>query len=94
MKKQEIIEYLKKHKSDFKQKYGVKKIALFGSYAKDSAKESSDIDLLVEMNPEFKKFFSFKRELENAFGKEVDLSFFDSVRLLIKEKIKKELIYV
>ena len=87
--KNEILSKLKELKPTY-EKEGLILLGLFGSYAKDSAKESSDIDLLVEMNPEFKKFFSFKRELENAFGKEVDLSFFDSVRLLIKEKIKKD----
>jgi predicted nucleotidyltransferase len=94
MKKQDIIDYLKKHKSVFKQKYGVEKIALFGSYAKDCANEKSDIDLLVDMTPEYKKFFSLRREIEDALGKKVDLSFFDNVRLFIKDKIKKELIYV
>ena len=47
--KDKIIETLKKEKEKLKEK-GVKKIGLFGSYAKDKQKNGSDIDFLVEFN--------------------------------------------
>ena len=44
MTKNEILNYLKKHKNIYKTTYGVEKIGLFGSYAKDQATDTSDID--------------------------------------------------
>lgn len=65
-----------------KNKFGFKKIGLFGSYSKDEQTEDSDIDILVEMDifPEtpypkssYFRLFDLKRYLEELFGKEVDL---------------------
>ncbi|MDI6890806.1 MAG: nucleotidyltransferase domain-containing protein [Thermodesulfovibrionales bacterium] len=41
------IELLKKHENVIKEKYHVKKIGIFGSFARSEAKEGSDIDVLV-----------------------------------------------
>ncbi|WP_457613174.1 nucleotidyltransferase family protein [Methanocaldococcus sp.] len=44
----EIKEILRKHKKELKEKYKVKSIAIFGSYARGEQKETSDIDIMVE----------------------------------------------
>lgn len=49
--KTNILNYLKEHYSEFKNKYNVEKIGLFGSYARDEATENSDIDIFVKMKP-------------------------------------------
>ena len=49
--KTNILNYLKEHYSEFKNKYNVEKIGLFGSYARDEATENSDIDIFVKMEP-------------------------------------------
>ncbi len=57
-------------------RYGVKTIGLFGSFAKGAATESSDIDFLVEFDLEkktFKNFMDLAFYLEDLFGKKVDL---------------------
>ena len=59
-----------------KNKYGISELGLFGSYAKDSADDDSDIDILVKL--EFKKgmyqnFCELKKELEKIFNRKVDL---------------------
>ncbi|MGL5579920.1 MAG: nucleotidyltransferase family protein [Cetobacterium sp.] len=51
-------------------------MGLFGSYAREEETESSDIDIFVKI--EFKKgmyrnFCALQEELENTFGKKVDL---------------------
>ena len=46
--KTNILNYLKEHYSEFKNKYNVEKIGLFGSYARDEATENSDIDIFVK----------------------------------------------
>ena len=97
MNKEDILEYLKLHKEELAQKYGVSKIGLFGSFAKDKQTETSDIDLAIEIVKEKKSlgnFFGLKRELENVFGKKVDLGIESSLKPIVKEYIKKEIIYV
>ena len=59
-----------------KNKYGIFEIGLFGSYAKDSADDDSDIDILVKL--EFRKgmyqnFCELHKELEKSFNRKVDL---------------------
>jgi len=95
MTKEEILYFLNKNKKIFRKKFGIKKIALFGSYAKNLANKNSDIDILIEM--EKKDFFlkeDFRFFLEKNLQKKVDICYFDSIREFFKEKIKKEAIYV
>ena len=82
--KTNILNYLKEHYSEFKNKYNVEKIGLFGSYARDEATENSDIDILYELdtkkfyerNEGFKSFLrikEIKEELQNIFKRDIDL---------------------
>ncbi len=47
MKKQQALELLSKSKTLLQEKYGVTTLALFGSTARDTATENSDIDILI-----------------------------------------------
>ena len=94
MDKTEILKFLKEHKSELQDKFGIQKIALFGSYAKDTAHEMSDIDIVIETKE--KDFFirdDLREYLEEHFKKSVDVGYFDSFREFYKQKIQKELIY-
>jgi len=56
--------------------YGVKKVSLFGSYAKGEQNQKSDIDLLVEFFDDSVSLFKLsdlRYELEQLMGKKVDL---------------------
>ena len=54
--------------------YGVKRIGLFGSYAKDVPHEASDIDIVVEFrHPIGFRFIELAEYLENLLGKKVDV---------------------
>jgi len=67
----EIIALCKLHR--------VKSISLFGSAAKDSIHENSDIDFLVQFSDEIEvldyadNYFAFLEKLENLMGKRIDL---------------------
>jgi len=53
MKKlEEIKEILIKHGKELKDKYKIKEIGIFGSYAKEEPKEESDLDMIVEFEEE------------------------------------------
>jgi predicted nucleotidyltransferase len=94
MKKEDILEYLKKNKSILQAKFQVKKIGLFGSFAKEKAHSKSDIDIIVDMPSNFDLYYDLKYYLEEAFKKEVDLGLEKNIRAYIKDKIKNEIIYV
>ena len=81
-----IIETLKREQAKMKEK-GVKKIGLFGSYAKDNQKSGSDIDFLIEFKKiDFDKYLYILNLLEKIFKKKIDL--------VIEEDLKPELNYV
>jgi uncharacterized protein len=92
--KDNIIHFLKENKQIIQEKYAVNKIALFGSFARGDATKDSDIDIMVDMKPSFDNFFDLKYFLEDAFKTKVDLGKEKNLRLLVKEQIKDEIIYV
>ncbi len=55
MTKDEILEAIRHHEGKIKS-YGVKKLGLFGSFARDEQNPTSDLDLLVEFESEKKTF--------------------------------------
>jgi len=81
-KKDEIIMQLKKLQPDF-EKENLKLLGLFGSYARDEAREDSDIDILIETTPEFLKKYKgwdalnkleeFREFLKSKFNKNIDI---------------------
>ena len=94
MNKESILVFLKQHKQLLVEKYHVKTIGLFGSYATEHQTDKSDIDILVDMPSSFDLYYDLKEFLETSFKKSVDLGLKHNVRSFIKEKIDKEIIYV
>ncbi|MBI2174792.1 MAG: nucleotidyltransferase family protein [Candidatus Omnitrophica bacterium] len=93
-----IINILREHE-DVLKKYKVKRIGLFGSYAKGTQRRKSDIDFLVEFEqPNFDDFMSLASYLEKLFGKKIDILTPEGVKGIrvrgIAEKITKNLLYV
>jgi len=80
-----------------KRTYGVEQMGLFGSYARQSAHEGSDVDLLVEFEPgkkTLRNFFGVKRYLEESLGTKVDLGMESALKPVVRESIKDEILYV
>jgi len=70
----EIIKKLKQQYPYLAEHYGLKRIGLFGSYAKDCPREDSDIDVVAEFDvPIGLKFVDFTEYLSAMFGKPVDV---------------------
>jgi predicted nucleotidyltransferase len=97
MTKNDVLNQMYTIKETLMQKYGVIKIGLFGSYARDEQNENSDIDIAVELEKDKKTihtFLALKRELEILFGKHVDLGIESTLKPIAKQYILKEIIYV
>jgi uncharacterized protein len=91
-----VIEMIRQMKPELQDKFGITKLALFGSYARDEATQSSDVDIaIVEM--ERKNGFlvaKAKRFISEKLQKEVDIGLLDSIRPFIRKRIEKDLLYV
>jgi len=95
MTKEYILGFLKSNKQLLKEKYNVTKIGLFGSYARNEAKETSDIDLIIETS---KKDFFLRSDLqyflEESFNTKIDIGYLESMREFYRRRIEKEILYV
>ncbi len=94
MTKEDILNFLKKEKENLSHRFGVKQIALFGSFARGEERQNSDIDIAVDMPSSFDNFFELKYFLEENLKRKVDLVKMKNLRAFIKEKIKNEMLYV
>ena len=93
----EIVAYLKNNKRVFYDKFGVTRIGIFGSFVRDGHTPSSDIDMVVEIEESRKNIHSFlqlKRFLEKEMERRIDLGFEHSLKPMVREKIKGQIIYV
>ncbi|MBU0579466.1 nucleotidyltransferase family protein [Patescibacteria group bacterium] len=72
--------------------YGVKKAAVFGSYARGSQTDESDIDILVELGKKMSllDFVGLKLDLEDKLNKKVDLLQYKTLKPSIKDFILKD----
>jgi len=95
MTKQHILDYLSMHKPEFQKKYGVEEIGLFGSYARDEAKDDSDVDICVSMQAKFDNVMGLKYDLETSLQKKVDLmTKHKYMKPFLLQMITKDVIYV
>ena len=96
MNRQQIITILKGQK-DLLRRFSVQKIYIFGSAARNEATDASDVDLLVEFNPNARmglfQFSRLRRELSQVLNCDVDLATPDSLHKELKADIMKEAIH-
>jgi len=94
--KEHIIALLKKYKKEQSKQFGVIKMGIFGSVARGSANESSDIDIVVELNKRnLLNRIGLKMSLEDFLGVPVDVvAYREDLSPLLKERITKDVIYV
>ena len=93
----DIINYFQQNKMVLYERFGVTRIGIFGSFAREEQSPSSDIDLIVDMEGKKKNIHNFlqlKRFLEKETQKKVDMGFEHSLKPIVKEKIRKHIIYV
>ncbi len=89
-----VIDILKSHEREIKKRFGVKRIGLFGSFARGEQKDTSDVDILVEFEePTFDNFMNLAFFLEDLFGRRVELVTPDSLSPYIAPYVKKEVVW-
>ena len=78
--------------------WGVKKVALFGSFVRGETSPESDIDILVELKPMGQrppigyKWFELEEELSRILGRKVDLISEKGLSPYLRSYIEKEMV--
>lgn len=92
----DAIEVLKTNKKDLENRYGLKSIGVFGSFARGEQKKRSDVDILVEFKKtvDIFEFIEVKEHLEVLLDRKVDLVTRNALKPYIKDRILSEVIYV
>ena len=98
MQKQEILNYLKSNQEYYYNKFGIKFIGLFGSFARGEAHQKSDIDILYTIEKDKKlslfKYLTLHKQLEDFFQRKIDLVRDEKLKPQMKSYIEKDLSYV
>ena len=94
MSRDEILDTLRAHMTEIKA-FGVSRLALFGSLARDEGRSDSDADILVEFERPvgFFAFARLQRYLEGLIGRPVDLVTPGALRPEMRNAILREALY-
>lgn len=96
MTKKETLVILARLKPELVKRFGVTRLALFGSTVRDEAKPGSDIDIVVSFDgpATSSRYFGVQFLLEDELGKTVDLVTEKAMRKELKPYIEQEAINV
>ena len=97
--KNKIIQILKAEQPFLQEQFGVRKIAIFGSFAHGRAHQKSDVDVFIEFNRSpGMKFFDLMDHLDKKLGRRADVltqKGLSSIRIKrVAQEIKRTLVYV
>jgi len=91
--KEEILKVLEQERDTIRQ-YGVRRLGLFGSYARGEATEQSDLDFVVEFERKsFDGYMDLREFLEKRFNCSIDLVIADAVKPALRTPIVHQAIY-
>ncbi|HQS65888.1 MAG TPA: nucleotidyltransferase domain-containing protein [Sulfuricurvum sp.] len=95
MTQKEALEVLQSYKREHADEFGIVRIGIFGSVARNEATEDSDVDVIIETKrPNLFKLSRIRLDLEELMHTHVDLvSFRESMNTFLKERIQKEAVY-
>ncbi len=93
--REEILNLLSREKPRLVDHYKIRRLALFGSYAREDQNERSDVDILVDVDPGIGlEFVSLADELERLLGKRVEMVSFRAIKPRHWKVIEPELVDV
>ena len=92
MNRDAVLQLLRAHKTPLTQKFGVSRLALFGSVARNSATSQSDVDVLVSFDgpATSDRYFGVQFYLEDLLGCAVDLVTDKALRSELRPFVEKE----
>ena len=96
MNRDEVLDQLARNKPTLVARYGVDRLALFGSTVRDAARADSDIDILVSFDgpATSERYFGVQFFLEDLLGRPVDLVTDKALRPELRPFIEREAVNV
>jgi predicted nucleotidyltransferase len=96
MNRAEVLKQLAACKGELAHRFGVTRLALFGSVVRDSAKADSDVDILVSFDgpATSARYFGVQFYLEDLFGRRVDLVTDKALRPELRPYVEREAVHV
>jgi len=95
--KEEILATLREQKDFLHEKFFVKRIGIFGSFARNEATEKSDIDFLVSFEEGNLDYYLIRRNLSdflsNKFKRSVDVALENAIKPYYKDVVFKQAVY-
>jgi len=92
----DIIKKLRENLPEITQRFRVKSLSLFGSYAQGRQRKRSDLDILVEFSetPSFFEFLALERHISDLLGVKVDLVMKEALKPAIGKHVLAEAVPV
>lgn len=96
MNRATILQLLNRENAHLKERFAARRLALFGSAARDELRTESDIDILVEFEgpATYDRYFDLKDYLEQLLGRRVDLVTEKGLKTRVRPYVERDLIRV
>ena len=96
MNRNEVLDVLRTHMPALEERFGVTRLALFGSFARDQATDRSDVDVLVQFDSPAtsRSYFGVQFYIEDLLGRPVDLVTDKALRPEIRPRVEREAVHV
>ena len=90
----QVLEALREIRIEIAERFSVKRIGVFGSFARGDAEAESDVDIVVELSdPTFDHYMDLKFRLEEVLQRSVDLVMAETLKPRLKPIIEREVVY-
>ncbi len=97
LEKADILQFIQANLPEMKRRYHLQKIGLFGSFSKGTQSLKSDIDLIIELEPNTPNIFELKQQLRqyftNQFHRPVDIAREKYLKPYLRREISNEAIF-
>ena len=96
MTRDEALDMLREHKPTLAERFGVVELVLFGSFARDEATDTSDIDILVRFDgpATSRSYFGVQFYIEDLLSRRVDLVTDKALRSEFRPYVEREAVNV
>ena len=93
MTRDDVLALLRAHKPVLSERFGVTGLALFGSFARDQATDSSDVNILVSFDgpATSRTYFGVQFYIEDLLGRDVDLVTEKALRSEVRPYVERDL---
>jgi len=96
MKRDDILRALVRFRDVKQDEFGIVRIGVFGSVARDEITDASDVDVVVELErPDLFTLVGIKQELEESLHRSVDVvRYRERMNASLRRRIEQEAVYV